>query len=258
MDSVNALTSFLMNKKYNSTIFSIYLREDFVATNDLQFEIIKSIVASLLTLLVSFIVLYFGWYFGNKITIEWNLKQKRREIQLDRANQFFQLYGEFFATWRVYNHLHDNEYLDDKERCIEIFKRASAAEAGIEAILIKIASERKLDADEIKTLGCFRQSYQLLRKTIESKERFPFSSPEDHKYLAFKKLSCKVAQMLLEDNKFESPTKEKAFAAFSCITSSNWRKRYKRLVLDPDKSYLDEQIKKHEETCQSYPDLIEP
>ena len=103
--------------------------------SSVQIEIIKGFI----TLIVTSITLIFGWLVGNKLSYEINFRQKRREIDLNISNQYFQLYGEFYAIWKVYNYLLIKDLLTD-ERHLEILKRAMAAEAGIEAIIIKIAS----------------------------------------------------------------------------------------------------------------------
>lgn len=55
-------------------------------------------------LLVAIIVIVIGWFIGNRITTDWNLKQKRRETDIDNLQQFYSLYGEFkemCKIWRV-------------------------------------------------------------------------------------------------------------------------------------------------------------
>jgi len=48
----------------------------------------------------------------------------------------------------------------------ELLSHASAAEGGIEANLLKIASECSITEDDCKQIGLFRQAYQQLRKVI--------------------------------------------------------------------------------------------
>ena len=51
------------------------------------------------------IVVVLGWAFGNRLAMRWNLRQKRREIDISKAQTFHSLYGEFFAIWKLWNYL---------------------------------------------------------------------------------------------------------------------------------------------------------
>ncbi len=211
---------------------------NFVSIMD-AYNLHSELIKGLISLGTGCIILALGWLVGNNLTYRMNIRQKRREIEIDRANQFFQLYGEFFAIWKLYNHLLIHHFLNDT-RYIEILKRASDAEAGIEAILIKIASDKKLSQNDIETLGNFRQSYQFLRETICNKRQIDWYYCNHYQYKRFKELSCKVANMLLEDNKnklsskvtnifpifCKKPTNEEAFNTFLEITDNKWEKEW--------------------------------
>ncbi|MDD2340676.1 MAG: hypothetical protein PHG79_10600 [Methanosarcina sp.] len=187
--------------------------------NDLELELIKGVIS----LVVTLITLLLGWIVGNKIAYNMSINQKRREIELDQLNQFFQLYGEFFSIWKLYNYLFDNKLVNN-DICIELLKRASDAEAGIEAILLKIASDKKLSDEDTKTLGCFRQSYQLLRESIRDKKRINWNSSNHEQYKSFKTLSCKVAHILSENDK--GPTEKETIDNFCEITNNKWERKW--------------------------------
>lgn len=52
-----------------------------------------------INLAVTLIVLLAGWLVGQRLTYQWNLRQKRRESDLATAQDLQRLYGDFFAVW---------------------------------------------------------------------------------------------------------------------------------------------------------------
>jgi hypothetical protein len=57
----------------------------------------------------------------------------------------------------------------------ELLKRAITAESKIEAIFVKVSTERNLSEDNLKQLGLFRQCYQQLRQNIRDNEEIAFA-----------------------------------------------------------------------------------
>src|SRR5260370_36078896 len=95
-----------------------------------------------------------AYLIGNRLTAYWVGRQKRREFTLSATNEFHKLYGEFFSTWKLWNYsLHKGSVSLPEHSQWELLKRAAEAEAGIESIFVRLASERKLDATAVETLG---------------------------------------------------------------------------------------------------------
>ena len=117
--------------------------------NDTQLEILRFIF----TLISSGVILLLTYGFGQKLSAKWQIRQKRRELQLDAANTFDRLYGEFFKIWKLWKNF-KKEGIDCKDVSQwDLLAMTCTAEAGMEAILVKIASEFTLSDKDIITLG---------------------------------------------------------------------------------------------------------
>lgn len=168
--------------------------------------------------------LIFAWIFGNKFSAEWGLWQKRREQAQTAANEFYKLYGEFFATWKLWNyHLKElkNTEIWNNIRW-DLLKKATVAEAGIEALLVKIASERELSEKEIETMGCFRQGFQQLRQSIRDNEPLDWPRSNCKEYLAFKRLASSVSRLASTVDSTDRPSALTAQNALEKVTSNHW------------------------------------
>jgi hypothetical protein len=154
----------------------------------------------------------------------WSAWQKRRELQLTAADTFYKLYGEFFAIWKLWNFLQDKGKIPESKEATQwdLFKRATTAEGGMEALFVKLASERHLSKEEIEILGRFRQGYQTLRETIWENEPISWSGSNHPEYLSFKHLACNISLLLSSKLRFRLPEASDASAAFHQITSNEW------------------------------------
>jgi hypothetical protein len=182
-------------------------------------ELIKAAIsgASGIVLLAS------TWLVGQRLTYEWNVRQKRRESQLSSLQQFYLAYGEFFAIWKLWNRLDQNATTADERRW-ELLKRSSAAEAIIEAILVKLSLELILSDDDVSNLGRFRQAFQQLRESIRDSKPLPWKSAESPEYKTFKALSIVVAGLLNGKWPNEPPPRSRAQDQLSLITANKWMK----------------------------------
>ena len=77
------------------------------------------------------IVLDLTWLVGQKLTYQWNIRQKRGEFQLSALQQFYAAYGECFAVWKLWNR-RNPDLTNAEERSWELHRRAAAAEAAVE------------------------------------------------------------------------------------------------------------------------------
>ncbi len=181
-------------------------------------------------LLVALITLGLGWVVGQRLTLNWNLRQKRRELDLSNAKEFQSLYGEFFAVWKLWNYyVRDigDKSLPGASRW-ELLNRACTAEAGMEAIFVRLASERNLSEGQVHSLGQFRQLYQKLREVIRDNEPLQWNHSEHPEYMNFKCLGAKVAYFIVSDEDKDKAAAAKHADALVGITSN--RKEYRRKV----------------------------
>jgi hypothetical protein len=142
-----------------------------------------------------------GLFIGGRLSANWAIYQKRRELELAAATKLYELYGEFFAVsklWAAYK----NETITTQELKLcpdirrELLNRAAAVEGGLEALLVQLASERELEKESETLpaqLGRFRQSFQRLREAIRENKALGWTSSDHPEYLTFKRLSCLVA-----------------------------------------------------------------
>lgn len=188
-------------------------------------SLVQEIVKLLPDLTVSIIVLGLTWFVGQRLTVYWNLRQKRKELQISTAHEFQALYGEFFAVWKLWNYYIRDigpGYFPEISRW-DLLERASNAEARMESVFVQLATERFLSPQEIEILARFRQAYQSLRETIRDNVALPWESSTQIEYVTFKSLATKVALIILsEENMDQSRADKRVDALLDITTSSRW------------------------------------
>ena len=158
----------------------------------------QEILKASLNLLVALITLGLGWFVGQRLTIKWNLIQKQRETNIANLQQFYSLYGEFKEVskiWRLIKRKKDLSRVAPSETRWSLLTRACAVESKNEAIMVKLASERELSADDLTDLGLFRQALQQLRESIRDDKELP-SSSRGPEYVFFNDLAAKVGLII--------------------------------------------------------------
>jgi hypothetical protein len=171
---------------------------------------------------------------GGAAGLLWAKARHRRELDLSALAEFYRVYGSWFATWKAWESAWDDKQIETERG--PLLKQATLVEGQFEALLVRIASERRLSTLEIDRLGRFRQGYQQLRESIEKKKRLPFrvrfDDAEVKAYVAFKSLSVDFAGLLhgrrarakrlrLALKAWGRPTVKQSQEAFVKITS--WR-----------------------------------
>lgn len=168
-----------------------------------------------------------AWAVGNRLSARWVWWQKRREQTQAAANDFYRLYGEFFATWKLWNYsLQQPEGAGWENRRWELLERAAAAEAGVEALLVKLASERVLNQSEMEAHGKFRQGFQTLRQMVRDRKRLDWGSSDYPQYASFKALASYTARLVSTVDQGKPPSLEDTQRALSIITSNVWEKTW--------------------------------
>jgi hypothetical protein len=143
-----------------------------------------------------------AWLIGMRVSYGWDERKRRRESDLAARAAFYENYGEFFATWKLWDaaKVHARTALPPNTVCWDLLERASKAEAGFEALLVKIASERMLSMRDKLLLASFREGYQMLRETIRKNETLDWkasgSKEGARQYRAFKALAEYIAFLL--------------------------------------------------------------
>ena len=147
----------------------------------------------LMPLVTVIITLGGGWLVTNRIADRWDLIKKRRDMDLEAVAEFQRVYGEFFATWKIWNSV-ERHHTDERAwSCIE---RSAAIEGGAESLLVKISVEHQLSDDQVDALGALRQAFQMLREAVRVEESLGWWSSNQEQYAAFKGLVVYVSSFL--------------------------------------------------------------
>ncbi|HET8922543.1 MAG TPA: hypothetical protein VFN26_06055 [Candidatus Acidoferrum sp.] len=162
--------------------------------NPLYVELLKAG----LNLLIALVTISLGWLIGQRLTVRWNLIQKRRETDITNIQQFYSLYGEFkevSKVWRLIKQNSDSDLMVPADSRWSLLVRACEVESKNEAIMVKLATERQLEEKALKDLGLFRQAIQTLRESIRDNVEVPFASrgPE---YMFFNDLAARIASII--------------------------------------------------------------
>jgi hypothetical protein len=107
---------------------------------------------------------------GHRIVAWWEQRKKLREMDLALATQFQQLFGEFKEIWRLWKEQRRKpsaDYVASKDLLV----RACSAEAGLEAILLKLVTDRRLNPMQLTSLGLFRQAFQFFVRALCKADR---------------------------------------------------------------------------------------
>jgi hypothetical protein len=190
-----------------------------------DWNLVHELIKAGFSLVSAIVVLALGWGIGQRLTYKWNVRQKRRELQLSASQQFYVAYGEFFAVWKLWNRL-DRTANGFEERRWELHKRSAAAEAIIEGILVKLSSELTLEDDDLNVLGCFRQAFQQLRQTIREDRHLPWPNSECPPYRTFKTLAIRTSALLTSEWPSSSPSRKDATKQLLEITSNSWQENW--------------------------------
>jgi hypothetical protein len=202
----------------------------------------EGLIIALFTALVGSLL---AWVLGTQVSYVWDERRRRRESDLAALASFYKLYGEFFATWKLWSsHKRFGATLAPPDNLQwDLLERAEAVEGGFEALLVKLASERSLSGDEKRMLGCFREAYQMLRERIRENKPLDWWASGGgqgfEQYRAFKALAEYVAFLLEASPKRRlipatpKPDRREAIAAISEITKrSEFYDQWWKLVTD--------------------------
>ena len=181
-----------------------------------ELELAKLVLGPLLTA-------GFALAVGNRISAAWSHRQKHREYSLSVTAEFYQVYGEFFAIWKLANYSFRQSRPEiTQEYILGLIERAANMEARVEAMLLRVASELQLTPAEIRVLGLYRQAVQLLRQSIIRRQQLDFFGQGQAKYELYKHLSVAVGELVASLGQRERPDANRAKSQMTSITSSKW------------------------------------
>lgn len=169
---------------------------------DLTFaqEILKTIIGGAVPVAIA----AFG---GQWILNKYQLSQKRRESRLELARfvrerqyesleQIYNLFGRFMSLYRLINATDTD--LSDPEVRYGLLQRCAEAEAGVDAVILRVASEftNEYKPDIARALGALRQSVQIWRERVSEGQRLPFIASDQPDYVRFKASFAQISTYL--------------------------------------------------------------
>jgi hypothetical protein len=172
---------------------------------------------------------------GGVAALMFGVAKRRREIEFESRKELHSAYGTFFGTWKKWEAAgdtavdHDPGNVPDDVR-LPLLQTATDLEAEFEALLLKVASERRLSRRERDYTGRLREGWQELREGIEERRKLPFRVQYDDdkiaNYVAFKALAVSFGILLKavtwsRPRTWTRPSRRSAQRSFVQITS--WR-----------------------------------
>ncbi len=204
-------------------------------TEAMQLELVKGLVGLTVSVLSAVLLFFVGRYLTDRygeqkkraelaLLRASQAAQKQRELQLEAAARFYDLYGEFFAVWKLWSATKSGRVATENPHAsrVELHRRACVAEGGVEAVLVRLAAEYPLGPAEVEMLGKFRQAYQSIREAIRADRELSWGASDHPEYAAFKRLACGVAALLSANPPTGLPTAQASAAALSDITDNRW------------------------------------
>lgn len=159
----------------------------------------------LLTPIIPTVLLLLG---GKWLLIKYDLLKKRREQEIElgrsiREKQYDsvdRLYACFADLMELYRTVDSSaSYPSDEGEINGLLMKAIKVESCIDSLIIKIACEFVIEESPVleSLLGHLRQSVQVWRESICSKQRLPFNSSHQEDYTRFKETFSAVAAYMV-------------------------------------------------------------
>jgi hypothetical protein len=169
---------------------------------DLTFaqEIVKTVIGGIVPVAIAAVG-------GQWIINRYEFSKKKRESRLELAQfvrqrqyesleQIYDLFGRFMSLYRLIN----SQYTDLSNTKIrqELLKRCIEAEAGVDALILRIASEftYEYQSSLAESLANLRQSVQIWREQVSEGKRLPFTYSGQKDYVLFKTAFAQAATHL--------------------------------------------------------------
>jgi hypothetical protein len=135
-------------------------------------------------------------------------RRARQERNLAAAEDVYRVYGHFFAAWKAWDFLSrkgaSSVPPDTDPRVAAVLEQAATAEGEYETLLLRIAMEQDLSAEDERALWCLREAIKELRYSIRNREPLTWWSSDIHEessgyeaYQTVKGLVALVTQILV-------------------------------------------------------------
>jgi hypothetical protein len=176
-------------------------------------------------------VLAVTWLVGLRLATYWTLRQKRNELNFAALQAFHATYGQFkelVKTWRLIKKADDVPPPVPSEERWALLKRACALESKMEALALRVATERKLTDEQLLTLGLLRQGMQTVRESIREDKANPLGS-RGVEYQLVNELASAVASLVSDELPARSPSPAEARAQLARIAEVR-KARWKEVV----------------------------
>jgi hypothetical protein len=161
---------------------------------------------------------------GGVFGISWAERQKRKELALGAVDEFRRAYGQFFGTWKLWEAALRRPETDAAEKRWELLEKAAEAEGALEALLVRVATERRLSDPDHEALGKLRQGFQYLRECIREGRSLGWRSSDDPHYIEVKSFATRASHILAESDGSKRPSADDARSALLAITSNRWER----------------------------------
>ncbi|NEK59910.1 hypothetical protein GCU56_18810 [Geodermatophilus sabuli] len=180
------------------------------------------------------ITLVGGWLVGQRVSDRWERTKKQRELDLASLADLYRAYGEFYAIWKTWNAHCSKEGADPSAPADlpwVLLGRATAAEGTIEALLVKVTTERILTDSQVDALAALRQSYRVLRSAIRHGRQLNWGYSAHPQYTALKGLQTYVARLLAE-SPGSHPEAGLAARQFARTTANSYEQRWPQVAAE--------------------------
>jgi len=193
----------------------------------------KVLLTEGIRLLGGLLLLIFTWSLGQRLLGKADFRKKRRELDMALSLEFELRFGEFKAIWRQWKAHYESLWSTKSVQQVDasdpvrwkLYVDATAAEGKLEAVFVKLATERRLSPADLTRLGLFRQAYQELREAIRDCE--PMMYKNDHpRYSFFNVYGCHVAHIITREYDKTEPSAieaERGFLAIQAIRKHDWK-----------------------------------
>lgn len=175
-------------------------------------KLLEAVLPALLTLAG-------GWVISTRITDRWDRKKADRDRDLATMTELSSIYGQFFSLLKVWDSAHDHKaswQADDTGRAL--LRDAADAEGRLEALIVKVAAERRLTDEAMDSFAELRQAFKSLRQAIRAGQEVWWWRASEQQYTTFKVAATRIAHLLTSPRDDPSPTADAAAETLQRIT----------------------------------------
>jgi hypothetical protein len=164
---------------------------------------------------VAVIVVAFAWLVTDRFAARRARAQARQQRSLAAAEELYRVYGQFFGVWKQWEHAKrkpDSSAAGPAEVRGRLLGEAGQVEGSYESLLVRIAMEQPVGAEDRAALWAMRFALKQLRYAIRQDRALGWWRSDIHpsdagregyrQYQAFKSLSTRVATILVAADPF--------------------------------------------------------